>query len=150
MLHLDLIRCFSPGGRARVLAKASLPFPTQLLPSSSVPPLLPSQGSSQGRIWGPTRPRYSPAAAGKCTAHAVVICEWANEQHAGVLYTKEREGPCLKNKSLSLGEKKQELGSQESLAGELAWLHVRTRKAPLRSQGMPRAGDKPLVGRETS
>lgn len=105
MLHLDLIRCFSPGGRARALAKASLPFPTQLLPSSSVPPLLPSQGSSQGRIWGPTRPHYSPAAAGKRTAHAVVICEWANEQHTGMLYTKERESPCLKNRSLSWGKK---------------------------------------------
>lgn len=105
MLHLDLIRCFSPGGRARALAKASLPFPTQLLPSSSVPPLLPSQGSSQGRIWGPTRPRYSPAAAGKRTAHAVVICEWPNEQHTGMLYTEGREGPCLKNRSLSWGKK---------------------------------------------
>lgn len=47
MLHLDLIRCFSSGGQARTIAKASLPFP-----SSGHSLLLPAQGSSQGRIWG--------------------------------------------------------------------------------------------------
>lgn len=56
-----------------------------------------------------------------------------------MLYTKQGKGPCLKNRSLSwgvkagTGEPEKPLGWGEGLA------RVRTQKAPVRSQGMPRA-----------
>lgn len=126
MLHLDLIRCFSSGGQARTIAKASLPFPSSghsLLPPS---PLFlwpftpsPSPGEQPGQDLGvPLVPAVHQQLLGNAQP-TLVLWEQGKELDTSLLYSPQGEGPFPGG--TSPGGDKQELGSQENWA----WLHVR-------------------------
>lgn len=99
------------------MAKASLPFPPQLLPSSSGHSLLSHPGGAARAGFGvPQVPAVHQQLLGNALP-TLVLWEQGKELDPSSLYSPQGEGPCPKD---SPGGEEQELGSQESWA----WLHV--------------------------
>lgn len=148
MLHLDLIRCFSPGEQARAIAKTSLPYPAAPL---FLRPLAPSPipGEQPGQdLWSHKAPQFTSSCWETHSPCWLFVSRLVRAACRGAVHHTGRGSLSEEQVPLPWGRK---AGIGEPGKPGLA------PRAYLQSPGPEPgnaacccAGDKPLVGREAS